>query len=593
MKLDKILLWILRGGLVLVLFSVLVRSYDFFFPYIVPRTVYFQVIVALLLVVAVLLVSLYPVYRPKWTLVHTAIAVWFAAVALSTVFSADPSKSLFGTLERAFGFFNILHYGILLFVTTVALRANRQWNTFLAASVAISIYAAINLIGPVLLAGYVPETIAGNPTFISAYLIFNIFFALYLFTQTDNKKLKILLGFIATMQVAAVLLSNVRGAFVGLSAAGFFMIIYAMWRYKNIRLLLAGGLVIIFLIYGLLFINRGNPFLDKSFIVRRITNFSLNEETIKARFAMWKIALSGIKERPLLGWGRENYSLVFNMHFDPSFDAAGVGEAWEDRAHNVFFDELVNSGIVGLLAYLFVLIAIFISVRSRPLFIALLIAYTGQNLTGVDTLNSYLPFFLYMGLLDSKSWRLSEDYHTVYKPPRFKAVTAVILSILIAITSIFFTVQFARGNVAIHNALNNLAINNYTTFQKDYDKGKKILKSFPYIEAEAIVLLSSVVNQATESFAKIDSYKNYLDQIIPDLQRITSRNEMEHRFSMMFVYLLINNAPIDQSYLNKADGILKKMVGTSTNRKLYINAVLVSERVRAAFAEQNQKQQTK
>lgn len=301
---------------------------------------------------------------------------------------------------------------------------------------------------------------------------------------------------------------------------------------------------------------------------------------------MWKIALSGIKDRPLLGWGRENYSLVFNTHFDPSFDAAGVGEAWEDRAHNVFFDELVNSGIVGLLAYLFLLTAIFISVRRRPLFIALLIAYIVQNLTGVDTLNSYLPFFIYIGLLDNKSWKLEEDIRPTYNQPGFKAITVVGLSVLITITSIFFTIQSARGNAAVHSALSNLAVDNYSAFQKDYDKGKKILVLFPYLEAEAIILLSSVVNQAAAGFTKLDNYKNYLNQIIPDLQRVTSRSEIEERFLMAFAGLLLNNTSIDQSYLDRADNILKKLIKSSPNRKLYINFVLYSGQMRAALATQ-------
>ncbi len=570
----------------LILFSVLIKNNNFFFPYIVPRTVYFQIITACLLAIAVLFVGLYPVYRPKWTLIHSAIAVWFGTMALSTVFSADPSKSMFGTFERAFGFFEVLHYGVLLFVSTVALRTERQWNIFLAVNLAIGTYAAMNLLGSVLLTGYVPPTVAGNPTFISAYLIFSIFFALYLFTQTHNRKLKILLGFIAFIQAAAVVLSNVRGAFLGLGAAAFFMIIYAIWKYKNIRHLLVGGLVIVFLIYGLLFINRGSPFLSNNSIVRRITNFSLQEETIKARFAMWRIALSGIKERPLLGWGRENYSLVFNTHFDPSFDAAGVGEAWEDRAHNVFIDELIHGGTVGLLAYLFLLTAIFISVRSKPLFIALLIAYTVQNLTGVDTLNSYLPFFIYIGLLDHKSWRLSEGVRPTYNPPGPKAIAAMGLSLFVATTSIFFTIQSARGNVAVHDALSNLAVNDYTAFQKDYDKGKRILAPFPYLEAEAVMLLSSVVNQAAGSFAKLDNYKNYLNQIISDLQRVTLRNEMEQRFLIMFAGLLLNNVPVDKSYLDRADVIIKKLITSSPNRKLYINFVLSSQRTRAALAAQ-------
>ena len=100
--------------------------------------------------------------------------------------------------------------------------------------------------------------------------------------------------------------------------------------------------------------------------------------------------------------GKENYSLVFNLYFNQSFSDAKVAEIWEDRTHNVFIDELINGGIIELLAYLSLLTVIFVYVRKNPLFIGLLIAYTVQNLFGVDTLNSYLPFFLFLAMLNAK-----------------------------------------------------------------------------------------------------------------------------------------------------------------------------------------------
>ena len=52
------------------------------------------------------------------------------------------------------------------------------------------------------------------------------------------------------------------------------------------------------------------------------------------------------KERPIFGWGPENFSIALEKHYLPQF------EVWYDRAHNVFFDYLTQTGILGLLSYL-------------------------------------------------------------------------------------------------------------------------------------------------------------------------------------------------------------------------------------------------
>ncbi|MBI4995198.1 O-antigen ligase family protein [Candidatus Peregrinibacteria bacterium] len=583
-KLDKILLWILRTGLVLILFSVLVKHTGFFFPYIVPRTTYLQLIAEFLGGAAAIFIVLYPSYRPKWTFLSSALAAFFLAGLISVIFSADPSKSMFGTMERSFGFFNILHYGILFFVATVALRTQRQWNIFLAISIAISVYGAINLLNPVLLAKQVPSTVAGNPTFLSAYLIFHICFAAFLFIQTKDKYLKILLGIIIAIQASAILASNVRGGFVGLSAAVLFLMLYSIWKHKQTRTLFGGILIIIILSYGFIFINRDNPAINANPILQRITNFSLEDETIEARFAMWKIALQGIKERPIAGWGRENYSLVFNLYFDPVFDAAKVAEAWEDRTHNVFLDELINGGAIELLAYLFLLTVIFVYVRKNPLFIALLIAYTVQNLFGVDTLNSYMPFFLFLGLLNAKDcYDRHEEIPVVfsYKKPELKIFASVFAAFLIMGGGMFFSAQSARGNAMIYQALKDMAGNNYSAFQKSYEKGREILKPFPYIEAEALTLFSSLIARQAADFSKIDSYPAYITQLTTDMDRAYARNNLEHRVALNFVGLLLNNAVLDKIYLDKADNILRELIIASPDRKIYTATASSSKQIRA------------
>lgn len=582
-KLDKILLWILRSGLVLTLFSVFIKNNNFFFPYIVPRTTYFQLITEFLLIVSVILVALYPSYKPKWTVFSSALTAFFIAGLISVIFSADPSKSMFGTIERSFGFFNILHYGILFFVATVALRTQKQWNALLSVSAAVSLYTALNLLVLLILENRVPATVAGNPTFLSAYLIIHVFFSAFLFTQIKNKYLKILLGLVMAIQIFAVVASGVRGGFVGLSAAAIFLAIYSIIKYTQTRAYIGGILIVFILSYGFIFINRSDPAINSNPILQRITNFSSEDETIKARFSMWNIAIKGILDRPITGWGRENYSLVFNKYFDKSFEDARVAESWEDRTHNIIFDELINGGILELFAYTFLLGVMFAYVRKNPLFMALLIAYTVQNFFGVDTLNSYLPFFLFLSMLNTKA-SLDKSFETAdfsFKKPDLKSFAYIFAAFLIAAAGIFFSFESAAGNAKIYKSLINMSQNNYPAFQKSYSEGKEILKPFPYIASEATALFSSFVSNQAAEFSKIADYPAYIAQLTTDMDWVYSRNKLEHRFALNFVGLLLNNAILDKTYIDKAESVLRELMEAVPGRRIYMNTALSAKQIRA------------
>ena len=65
---------------------------------------------------------------------------------------------------------------------------------------------------------------------------------------------------------------------------------------------------------------------------------------------IWNISWQGVKERPILGWGQDNFSFVFTKYYNPQMYAQ---EPWFDRSHNVFLDWLVAAGVVGLIAYLY------------------------------------------------------------------------------------------------------------------------------------------------------------------------------------------------------------------------------------------------
>jgi len=109
--------------------------------------------------------------------------------------------------------------------------------------------------------------------------------------------------------------------------------------------------------------------------------------------------------------GLENFAIIFDKYFSPSFYTFTPTQTYFDRPHNVVFEHLSTVGMLGLLSYLLIFGAtLFYLVKSLKKgflshllfsgFVSLLVAYFIQNLFVFDSLNSYLPFFLVLGLTE-------------------------------------------------------------------------------------------------------------------------------------------------------------------------------------------------
>ena len=82
----------------------------------------------------------------------------------------------------------------------------------------------------------------------------------------------------------------------------------------------------------------------------------------QARLGAWEAGLRAFAERPLLGWGPENFGAAYGRH------ASGFAARWvsHDRAHNALVETAVTTGIPGLAAWLALWAATFV-VLARAL----------------------------------------------------------------------------------------------------------------------------------------------------------------------------------------------------------------------------------
>lgn len=240
------------------------------------------------------------------------------------------------------------------------------------------------------------------------------------------------------LQLLMLFEAESRGTILGL-VGGLFLtgLIYALFGKDSPKLRKWGAGVVIAVVVvvgGFVLLKNVGAFEHASGAISRLASISLSEG--QTRFTVWNIALKGFVERPLFGWGQENFNYVFNKYYDPSLYAQ---EPWFDRAHNVILDWLIAGGAVGLLLYLSVYaVTIWYLTRKndafplweRGLLIGLLAAHAIHNLFVFDNLVSYMLFLAviaYIAIRTNGSLTTASSQKAVSGPTFKVAAPAIVI----------------------------------------------------------------------------------------------------------------------------------------------------------------------
>lgn len=462
--------------LYLVPFSVVIVSASTLFPFIVGKYVFFRTAVGLALIFFLLglLFQSQEVRPPKingqsWggrtsqilkSPLVIAVSLFVFIFILAGFFGADPSFSFWSNFERGEGGLQMLYLGVFFLLMVLLFKEEKNWRIMFWISIiaaGLMIFYGIgaglkyfdaetiiqnidgvpqkiltgkggplyqtfkSFIGPDFRdEGYRFAGSIGNPAYVSVYLIFALFYVFYLLFGKYKQRMKsfgdISLIVLAVFFSAFFFLSATRGAFVGLIAAILTAFLYLGFSIKIWRKWLLGIGVVALLAVGLLIFFRNTPFI-KSLPGSRIFDISFKAENFQNRTVIWKIAIDGFKERPLLGWGPENFSYTFDKHYNPKHYSivSGFG-AWYDRAHSIFLDYLNQAGILGLLSFLSIFIAFYRQFLSKTwstvnsqgsivlnaLLFSLPIAYLVQGIVLFDILPTYINLFLFLAFATYK-----------------------------------------------------------------------------------------------------------------------------------------------------------------------------------------------
>lgn len=433
---EKICLFVIQWGTYLALFTPLIINTKFFFPFVAPKTIFFRILVEIILVAYLFLVMMNRTYRPRITPLAIAVTLFLAIFILASFTGINLHRSFWSTNERMTGILTMLHLLAFFMVLSSVWRERKDWERALGVSVIVGVILSVYILLGDEVSTRGGGTI-GNTSFMAAYLLFDVFFAIILLFAKRGLW-QIFAGVSLLIMTPVLLNSTGRGAIVAFLGGLFLLGLgYLLFSQKTILKRVAWVIILVLVISGIVL-----AMIQPAFVTNEV-GVTLKE--MKSRFVVWESGWKGFLERPILGWGPENFIVVFSKYFNSCMFLPECGnEIWFDRVHNIVLDTLVTTGIVGLLSYLAIfVVAIYGLLKLTPRLterkniffplglIVVLLSYFFQNLLVFDMINTYLVFFLTLGfinfLIQNQRQEVSEK-STIAKPlnPVFASVTLIV-----------------------------------------------------------------------------------------------------------------------------------------------------------------------
>lgn len=440
-------------GVFAIPFIVLIISNSMFFPFITGKNFTFRIIVEIIFAAWLVLALYDAAYRPKLSAIVISFLSLLGVMFFANLLGAHPLQSFWSNFERMEGYVTLVHTFAYMLVAGSVLTTQKLWdrffNTTICVAIILSLYSFAQLSGNITInqGGTRLDGTLGNSAYMAIYMLFHIFITLFMLLRTKSKGMRYAYGALVLLFIYLLIQTATRGTALGLVGGSFVMVTYiALYAkgYPQMRKFAVGGLIAIIATVALFVTFKESNFVQSNPYLQRIATISLKEGA--NRFNIWGMALEGVKERPLLGWGQSNYNYVFNEYYRPELHG---GEAWFDRVHNIVMDWLIAGGVFGLVAYFSILGSAFYYLFFRPLFrkddetftvvergvlIGLLTGYLIHNLFVFDNIVSYIFYGTILAYIHSRVSVATPSFFTKKVDVRIiDQVVAPMIAILVCV----------------------------------------------------------------------------------------------------------------------------------------------------------------
>ena len=346
--------WYLRGGVFLL---PLAFSWDTFDRYALPKLLVARVLIAGLVVLWLARLAITRSVVVRRTALDLPLLAFVLSAALSTVFAYNPNVAVFGTYSRYDGLLTLGSYAALfwLAVQTLATLSDARGlvRTLLAGGYAVSAIAILQSITDSLRLGELTPAFGtmGQKNALGALLAMLLPLACWeLFAGRSWAGRLMALNAGAMIGVALVLTFS-RSAWVA-GAVGLAIVLVAVQPSRRARFIAVGALAAMVVLgaaaASAAVQTQGVP-------LQRTDLLALGDRPV-----VWRDTLQLIASRPLLGYGPDNFGLVFGR-----FESVDLHQPW-DKAHAEILQVAATQGLVGLGAYLWLIAAFVLAFWRGP-----------------------------------------------------------------------------------------------------------------------------------------------------------------------------------------------------------------------------------
>ncbi len=602
-------------------------SWSIYFPFISGKTYLFRFLVELSFAFWLLLAIRDRKYWPNFkNPIVAATLLFLLGLTITALLGIDPINSFFSNIERADGVIQFGHWFLYFLMIISVFQGRSDWERLL--KILVGLAAALALWAWYLdrIAAYVYRIQGsfGNPSYLGAFMIFAIGFAAALavlqlrnnssrsFDQdnvaTSKKWLLLWLGLIIFFGIT-LMSTQTRGAYLGL-AGGFifftaFAFIFLRKKHKNLSIFLGAAFISGLIVVSSIFAFQKSQLVQSQYILKRIADFSTvtQSTSFNERVRAWMVALKVFKDKPIFGWGPENFGPAFNYHYD--FQATQL-ESWFDRPHSQPLQILAEGGLFLFLLYLFWIGAIFFVIyrifgKNRLLggvLAATYLAFLIQDLFLFDTYPLYLglfPFlgFLYFGYESGKSKeRAGLSTTRLGKVLGERNPATYLVLILLLAATFYLTIHTVwrpyKANSLIIDFYNYAKIGKYAEAQRFLDQATQFKSPYTWFDNRKnsgwifLSALDRVESEGVEETAR-EPFINLYKFITVKLEEALAYRPVDQQIYYVLgkTYRLGVGVLGQSDDLVKAERVLQKGRGIAPDRAEYINelaTVLVDQK---------------
>lgn len=320
----------------------------------------------------------------------------FIFLTISCLLADDLKLSLIGNSFRFGGLLSFLFYGVLAILGYKLDEKNR--NIFFRSLIYMSAFISIlSLIKNDFTKQFLYVENAGiftNINHFSTFLCYVLIVNIFVFYNDKNKWIAIF-DFICFIISTGMLIINTSFAcYLTIMFIIILTVVFAIKNKKIFKFLAMAGIFLTISISGAWMLIKGNfteLFEDLEFIKKYQTEYANGTKEQKEYFfesclqyigsyrgEMWRYGIEMIKEKPILGYGLENFSDDYKNY---------PLESGEDLPHNLIIFLWLSGGIFTLLAYLIAIILLlwknrkcFYTNNSNTIIWFLIIAHLMQSM---------------------------------------------------------------------------------------------------------------------------------------------------------------------------------------------------------------------